>query len=135
MFIFDSNRFARDHAALPGEVEQMIKSAGGEVLVSRLWEERRLAYPISGHRKGTYWLIYFRGERCDPYRSTASGQVHDGILRQLVLKVHPHLVEVVLEHAQAGPSKRSPRAGGRRRRQRRPKRREEEEEKRSDEND
>ena len=61
MFIFDSNRFARERAGLPAEVEKMIKADGGEVLVSRLWEERRLAYPIAGQRKGTYWLIYFRG--------------------------------------------------------------------------
>jgi hypothetical protein len=53
MFIFDSNRFARERTALPTEVEGVIKANGGEVLVSRLWEERRLAYPIAGHRKGT----------------------------------------------------------------------------------
>jgi small subunit ribosomal protein S6 len=53
MFIFDSNRFARERTALPTEVEGMITANGGEVLVSRLWEERRLAYPIAGQRKGT----------------------------------------------------------------------------------
>jgi small subunit ribosomal protein S6 len=104
MFIFDSNRFARDRGALPGEVEQMIKSAGGQVLVSRLWEERRLAYPISGHRKGTYWLMYFRAPGTILAGLGHQWQVHEGILRQLVLKVHPHLVDVVLEHAQAGPA-------------------------------
>ena len=35
LIIFDSNRFARERAALPGEIEKMIKSADGEVLVSR----------------------------------------------------------------------------------------------------
>ncbi len=108
MFIFDANRFARDRAALPSEVEQMIKSAGGEVLVSRLWEERRLAYPINGHRKGTYWLMYFRGNGSILTDLNRQWEVHDNILRQLVLKVHPHLVEVVLEHAQADPSKAAP---------------------------
>jgi len=44
MFIFDSNRFARERTGLPAEVEKMIKTAGGEVLVSRLWEERRLFF-------------------------------------------------------------------------------------------
>jgi small subunit ribosomal protein S6 len=105
MFIFDSNRFARDRGSLPSEVEQMIKSAGGEVLVSRLWEERRLAYPIKGHRKGTYWLIYFRAGGGPTLTGlNREWEVNDGILRQLVLKVHPHLVEVVLEHAKAGPA-------------------------------
>jgi small subunit ribosomal protein S6 len=104
MFIFDSNRFARDRGALPGEVEQMVKSAGGEVLVSRLWEERRLAYPINGHRKGTYWLMYFRAAGSILAGLNHQWQVHEGILRQLVLKIHPHLVDVVLEHAQAVPA-------------------------------
>jgi small subunit ribosomal protein S6 len=104
MFIFDSNRFARDRGALPGEVEQMIKSAGGEVLVSRLWEERRLAYPIKGHRKGTYWLMYFRAAGPILTGLNHEWQLNEGILRQLVLNIHPHLVDAVLEHAQAGPA-------------------------------
>lgn len=104
MFIFDSSRFARDHAVLPGEVEQMIKAAGGNVLVSRLWEERRLAYPIRGHRKGTYWLIYFRAETSAVEPINRQCAIHEGILRQLVLQIHPHLVDLVLEHAQAGPA-------------------------------
>jgi small subunit ribosomal protein S6 len=104
MLIFDSNRFARERAAMPGDVEKAIKSAGGEVLVSRLWEERRLAYPISGQRKGTYWLIYFRGPSSIVSTLNRQWEIQDGILRHLVLKVHPHLVEVVLEHAKAGPA-------------------------------
>ena len=74
------------------------------MLVSRLWEERRLAYPIAGHRKGTYWLIYFRGPSSAITPLNRQCEIHDGILRHLVLKIHPHLVEAVLEHAKAGPA-------------------------------
>lgn len=104
MIIFDSNRFARERAALPAEVEKMIKADSGEVVVSRLWEERRLAYPINGQRKGTYWLYYFRGPSSMLASLNRQWEIHDGILRHLVLKVHPHLVEAVLEHAKAGPT-------------------------------
>ena len=104
MILFDSNRFARERAALPAEVEKMIKTAEGDVLVSRLWEERRLAYPINGQRKGTYWLIYFRSPTAAITPLNRACEIHDGILRQLVLKIHPHLVEAVLEHAKAGPA-------------------------------
>ena len=104
MFIFDANRFARERAAVPAEVENAIKTAGGEVVVSRLWEERRLAYPINGQRKGTYWLIYFRGPSSIVAPLNRQWEMQDGILRHLVLKVHPHLVDVVLEHAKAGPA-------------------------------
>jgi small subunit ribosomal protein S6 len=82
----------------------MIQSVGGTVLVSRLWEERRLAYAIRGHRKGTYWLIYFRSETSAVEPLNRQCAIHDGILRQLVLQIHPHLVELVLEHAKAGPA-------------------------------
>ena len=104
MIIFDSNRFARERAGLPAEIEKMIKAGEGEVVVSRLWEERRLAYPIAGQRKGTYWLIYFRGPSSMLTALNRQWEIHEGILRHLVLKIHPHLVEAVLEHAKAGPA-------------------------------
>jgi small subunit ribosomal protein S6 len=99
MFIFDSNKYARDQAGLPAEVEKMITDAEGEVLVSRLWEERRLAYAIKGQRKGTYWLIYFRAPTSSIVGLNRKCELNDGILRHLVLKIHPQLVEPILAHA------------------------------------
>lgn len=103
LFIFDSNKFARDHDALPKAVEEMITSDGGEVVVSRLWEERRLAYAIKGQRKGAYWLIYFKqdGEKITPFNRKC--ELQSGLLRHLVLKIHPRLVEPILEHAAGQP--------------------------------
>jgi small subunit ribosomal protein S6 len=108
MIIFDSNRYARERAGMPAEVEKMIQAGTGEVLVSRLWEERRLAYAINGQRKGTYWLIYFRGPSSMLTALNREWEINEGILRHLVLKVHPHLVDVVLEHAKAGPAPPAP---------------------------
>jgi small subunit ribosomal protein S6 len=108
MIIFDSNRYARERAGMPAEVEKMIQAGAGEVLVSRLWEERRLAYAINGQRKGTYWLIYFRGPSSMLTALNREWEINEGILRHLVLKVHPHLVDVVLEHAKAGPAPPTP---------------------------
>lgn len=108
MVIFDSNRFARERAALPAELEKMIQAEGGEVLVTRLWEERRLAYAINGQRKGTYWLYYFKGPSSMLTALNRQWEIHDGILRHLVLKVHPHIVDAVIEHAKAGPAPPAP---------------------------
>ena len=110
LFLFDSNQFARDRSALPKVVEEMITKGGGEVLVSRLWEERKLAYPISGQRKGTYWLIYFRndGQIVGPLNRQC--EIHDGILRQLVTKIHPRLVEPILAHAEGRQTVETPAA-------------------------
>ena len=108
MIIFDSNRYARERAGMPAEVEKMIQAEQGEVLVSRLWEERRLAYAINGQRKGAYWLIYFRGPSSMLTALNRQWEIHEGILRHLVLKIHPHIVDAVLEHAKAGPVAHAP---------------------------
>ena len=52
MFILDSNRYGRDPEAVSGQIPAMIQKLGGEMLVSRLWEERRLAYPHQGPAQG-----------------------------------------------------------------------------------
>jgi hypothetical protein len=49
-------------------------------------------------------LIYFRGASSIIAPLNRQWEIQDGILRHLVLKVHPHLVDVVLEHAKAGPA-------------------------------
>ena len=102
MFILDSSRFARDAEGVSGKVEQMITAAGGEILVSRLWEERRLAYPIKNHRKGTYWLIYFRLDSLKLKELQRQLEIEDSVVRNLMLKIDPRLVDTMVSHAQAG---------------------------------
>jgi small subunit ribosomal protein S6 len=99
LFIFDSNRFARERAALPKEVEGYIAEFGGEILVSRLWEERRLAYPINGQRKGAYWLIYFRLPTLRMGELTRACEINESVLRQLFVRLPASLVEPIVEHA------------------------------------
>ncbi|MEM6328657.1 MAG: 30S ribosomal protein S6 [Planctomycetota bacterium] len=103
LFIFDGNKFARDQTALPTAVEKMITELGGEIKVSRLWEERRLAYPINGQRKGAYWLMYFTLDSSNVAALNRKCELRDGVLRQLILKIHPRLVEPILSHATATP--------------------------------
>lgn len=103
MFILDSNRYARDSEGVSGKVEQFITAAGGELLVSRLWEERRLAYPINGQRKGTYWLTYFRIEGTKLKDLQRQFEIEDNVLRHLMLKVDPRLVDALVSHASVEP--------------------------------
>lgn len=107
MFILDSNRYGRDPAAVSGQIDEVIGKAGGTILVSRLWEERRLAYPIKGHRKGTYWLTYFRLEATELAGIERQCRLSDSILRVLFLKVDPRIVDALVAHAQADRSTRS----------------------------
>ena len=103
LFIFDSTRYGRDQDGIPGQVNELIEKLGGEVLVSRLWDERRLAFPINGQRKGTYWLTYFRLESTKLPELKQPCSINDNILRVLFLRVEPRIVEALVNHAKTAP--------------------------------
>jgi small subunit ribosomal protein S6 len=93
MFIFNANAYARNPAGTANSVEEMVKSVGGELLASRLWNEQKLAYPIKGNRKGAYWLTYFRLETSKMVKFNRACQLNDTVLRHLAIKLDPRLVE------------------------------------------
>ena len=99
LVIFDANRLGRDREGLPGELNGLIEAAGGTIEVSRLWEERRLAYPIKGQRKGAYWITYFHLSTQKLTELTRSCELQDGILRQLFVRLPDAIVQPILDHA------------------------------------
>jgi small subunit ribosomal protein S6 len=62
LFLFDSNRYARDPGGCSNEIQGAITGMGGEILVSRLWAEQKLAYPIKKKSSGFYSLFQFQAE-------------------------------------------------------------------------
>jgi small subunit ribosomal protein S6 len=102
LYILDSNRYGRDATGVSGQINEIIQNAGGEVLASRLWEERRLAYPIRGQRKGTYWLTYFRLESTRLGEITRQCEINDNIMRSMHLRVDPRIVDTLVSHALSG---------------------------------
>ena len=63
-----------------------------KIVASRQWDERRFAYPVEGHKKGTYLLTYLQVRRGKPSKTlwpTATSARY--VLRELIMKVHPKL--------------------------------------------
>ncbi|MFM8378143.1 MAG: 30S ribosomal protein S6 [Planctomycetia bacterium] len=102
MFILDPSKYARDPAATSSQISDMVMQNGGTVLASRLWDERKLAYPINGHKKGIYWLTYFKmpGGGIAPLERQC--EINDDIIRKLILKVDPRIADALVQHALAG---------------------------------
>ena len=99
MFILDSNRYAREPNNVAAQIPELISKCDGEVLASRLWNEQRLAYPINGQRKGTYWLTYFRMDSQQVKEFNHQCRLNDNVLRNLTLKVDPRLADALVAHA------------------------------------
>jgi small subunit ribosomal protein S6 len=102
MFILDSNRYARDAAGVVAQIPSAVEQMGGQVLASRLWEERRLAYPIKGHRKGTYWLTYFKLDGTQVTNLERQFQLNESVVRSLFLKIDPRIADTMVQHALTG---------------------------------
>src|SRR5438309_1992153 len=116
MFLLDTNKVAGDIASATKTLHGLLERNHAEVLASRPWDERRLAYPIKGHKKGLYYLTYFKAEGRELKNIEHDVQLAELILRHLVLQVDPKLVDIMLQlaqdpHALALQSVREPEGG------------------------
>ena len=99
-YLFDSNRYARDPNSAANAIQDAITEMGGEILISRLWAEQKLAYSINGHQKGTYWLIYFKLDTLKLTDLNRNCQLNESLMRWLFTTVDPRLIDALVAHAQ-----------------------------------
>jgi small subunit ribosomal protein S6 len=99
MFLLDTNKVAGDIAAAQKQLHGLLERNHAEILASRPWDERRLAYPIRGHKKGLYYLTYFRCEGNNIVNLERDVALNEMILRMLILHVEDKLVNPLLEVA------------------------------------
>jgi len=100
LFLFDSNHYARDPGGVAASVQSLIGDVGGEILVTRLWAEQRLAYQIKGHQKGTYWLVYFKLDTSKLKELNRACQLTESLLRFMFTRIDPRLIDALVAHAQ-----------------------------------
>ncbi len=106
MFLLDTNKVSGDVPAAVQQLHSILERNQAEILASRPWDERRLAYPIKGQKKGLYYLTYFRIEGKNLVSIERDVALNEMILRSMVVKIDPKLVETMLalardEHALA----------------------------------
>jgi small subunit ribosomal protein S6 len=106
MFLLDTNKVAGDVPAAAKQLHTILERNHAEVLASRPWDERRLAYPIGNHKKGLYYLTYFRSEGKNIANIERDLTLNEMVMRSMVLRVDPKLVDTMLalakdEHALA----------------------------------
>ena len=101
MFILDPAKYSRDPGGAAQQINDLITQHGGSVLAARLWDERKLAYPINGHKKGVYWLTYFKMPGGNLTALERQCEITDEIIRKLVLKVDDRIADALVQHALA----------------------------------
>jgi small subunit ribosomal protein S6 len=99
MFLLDSTKAAVSWDDTVKHVHDILAKHHSEIVASRQWDERRLAYSVDGHKKGTYLLTYFKTGAENLHDIVADCKLSDVILRELVLKVHPKLADHLVNQA------------------------------------
>ncbi len=61
LFLFPQAAISNLNAA-SSHVQEMLTKVGAELVSFKKWDDRRLAYPIKGNKRGVYFLAYFKLE-------------------------------------------------------------------------
>ncbi len=84
MFLVDSAQ-AQNWDAIITTITTILEKAEAEIVSTKKWDDRKLAYEINGKTRGTYVLCYFRadGERIRDIERDV--QLSERIMRVLIL--------------------------------------------------
>lgn len=84
MFLLHNARLAESEVAPVARVTELLKRQNIEPLRIAVWDERRLAYPISGQKRGTYVLTHFEAPPESIQAINRDVNITEDILRALI---------------------------------------------------
>jgi small subunit ribosomal protein S6 len=76
-----------DWNAAKAVVTSLLSKHGGRVQTARRWDERRLAYPIRGRKRGTYLLVHFEQDGPGSQSLRRDLDIEERLLRYMILAV------------------------------------------------
>lgn len=100
MFLFNSTAVQSSVAAASDVLRQVLDRAEAEVVSMYKWDERKLAYPIKGQKRGLYMLAYFKARGTQIPNIERDVNLSDEILRCMILRGE-HIGEAELAEADA----------------------------------
>lgn len=87
MFIIGDTVAGSDWDTTVKHVEDLLKNRGVEILRSEKWEERKFAYKLKGHKRGSYLLVYFNAAPDSISLIKRDFELSDTVLRAMVVKI------------------------------------------------
>jgi ribosomal protein S6 len=87
MFLVGSSRAARDWDGTLKAIRTILERAGCRIVSLDKWDERKLAYEVRGHGRGTYILSFFEADASRISGIERDVLLSERILRALVLRV------------------------------------------------
>jgi len=96
LIMLNTAKVAGDLPAVQQQLQTIMDKNKVEVLASRPWDERKLAYPINGQKKGLYYLIYFKSTGEHLVGIEHDLKLNETVLRVMILRIEEKLEETML---------------------------------------
>ena len=97
MFLVGSSQFANDQEGTTAAILSILEKAGATIVAHRPWQDGKLAYEISGHRKGLHYVVCFRMPSSGMDIVVRQCHLSETIIRQLVIKHTPELFNAMVD--------------------------------------
>jgi small subunit ribosomal protein S6 len=89
LFLLDPTKTASDMEGVKTNLHGIFQKYGAEILASRKWDDRKLAYPIRGQKKGIYHLTFFKADTQTLTDIENDFRINEYILRHLISVIDP----------------------------------------------
>ncbi len=86
LFLIDNAHANTEWDNVVKRIQDILQKNGAEILKIEKWGEKKLAYKIKGHKRGTYLLIHFNANNSAITTLRRDFQLSDYIVRFLIIK-------------------------------------------------
>jgi len=86
LFLIDNAHANTEWDNVVKHIHDILQKNGAEILKSEKWGEKKLAYKIKAHKRGTYLLVHFNAKNTAITAIKRDFQLSDYIIRFLIIK-------------------------------------------------
>lgn len=96
MLMLDSGKVAGDLDGFKTQLHAIFDKHKAEIMASRPWDERRLAYPVKKQKKAMFYLAYINADSQTLVHIEHDIKLNESVLRHLVMRIEPKLADTML---------------------------------------
>ena len=86
LFLIDNAHASTEWDNVVKHIQDILQKNGAEILKTEKWGEKKLAYKIKSHKRGTYLLVHFNAKNSAIAMVRRDFQLSDYIIRFLIIK-------------------------------------------------
>ena len=86
LFLIDNAQANTEWDNVVKHIQDILQKNGAEILKTEKWGEKKLAYKIKSHKRGTYLLVHFNAKNSAIAMVRRDFQLSDYIIRFLIIK-------------------------------------------------